>query len=140
VASVLEHLRQRRIPLIVELDDNLFLKSREDRQYGRHLESLARLLEAASLVTVSTEQLRDALSERSENIVVVPNALDEQLWLPSQRRTQPGPGTRLLFVGTRTHADDLALLRPVIERLRQEAGLDVRLSVIGGELEGAGQE
>jgi glycosyltransferase involved in cell wall biosynthesis len=118
--------------LVVELDDNLFLKGPGDEEYGPYLDGLARLLEVASLVTVSTEALRAALAERNENVVVVENALDEQLWLPAPH-PQPGPGTRLLFFGTRTHSKDLALLRPAIEALRREAGLDVTLFVISGE-------
>jgi hypothetical protein len=137
---LVDHLHRSHIPLVVELDDNLFLKDREDREYGSDLDSLARLLEAASLVTVSTRPLREAVSDRAKNVVVVPNALDEQLWLPPPQRDEPGPGTRLLFFGTRTHADDLVLVRPVIEHLRREAGLAVRLFVIGGEDKGEGQD
>jgi glycosyltransferase involved in cell wall biosynthesis len=93
----------------------------------------------ASLVTVSTEALRAALAERNENVVVVENALDEQLWLPVPH-PKPGPGTRLLFFGTRTHSKDLALLRPAVEALRRDAGLDVTLFVISGESRGEGQD
>jgi Glycosyl transferases group 1 len=139
VEPLITRLRNRRIPLVIEVDDNLFLKDRADPEYGPYLESLARLVDAASLVTVSTDALRTALSDRAKTVVVVPNALDEQLWLPPAER-EPGSGTRLLFVGTRTHAEDLALLRPVLERLRQERSLNVSLFVIGGEREGDGQE
>jgi glycosyltransferase involved in cell wall biosynthesis len=139
VEPVVKRLRRRGTPLVVELDDNLFLKGSEDEEYGRYLDGLARLLESARLVTVSTEPLRAALAERNENVVVVENALDEQLWLPAPR-PRPGPGTRLLFFGTRTHSKDLALLRPAIEALRRDAGLDVTLFVISGESKGEGQD
>jgi Glycosyl transferases group 1 len=136
---LVEHLRSRRIPLVVELDDNLFLKDPDDLEYGGHLDSLARLVEAASLVTVSTEPLREALSDRAKDVAVVPNALDERLWGPPPHR-ESSLGTRLLFFGTRTHADDLALLRPVVERLRHEVGHGVQLFVIGGEHKGEARD
>jgi glycosyltransferase involved in cell wall biosynthesis len=139
VEPVVKRLRRRGTPLVVELDDNLFLKGPEDEEYGPYLGGLARLLEAARLVTVSTEPLRAALTERNENIVVVENVLDEQLWLPVPH-PRPGPGTRLLFFGTRTHSKDLALLRPAIEALRREAGLHVTLFVISGEPKGEAQD
>jgi GT2 family glycosyltransferase/glycosyltransferase involved in cell wall biosynthesis len=39
----------------------------------------------------------------------------------------------LVYVGSRTHAEDLAMLRPVVERLRERRDIDIRLFVIGGE-------
>jgi hypothetical protein len=64
--------------------------------------------------------------------------LDERLWLADldSNDTPEHAGTaatRLLYVGSTTHAQDLALLRPVLEHLRSELGLDVELCVVGGE-------
>jgi glycosyltransferase involved in cell wall biosynthesis len=134
VEVLLSALRRRGTPLVVDLDDNLFLKPRDDLQYGPHLDSLARLLEAASLVMVSTERLGAALSGRTSRIAVVPNALDERLWRPPPPRERPAGAPRLLFVGSKTHGHDLALLRPPLERLARE-GVSARLVVVGGEPE-----
>jgi hypothetical protein len=62
---------------------------------------LARLVETAALVIIGTEPLREAISERARRVVVVPNALDERLWHRAPARGELGPGTRLLFFGTR---------------------------------------
>jgi hypothetical protein len=47
--------------------------------------------------------------------------------------TSASPTCNLVYVGTRTHADDLALLRPVMERLRRRRDVDVKLFVVGVE-------
>ena len=48
-------------------------------------------------------------------------------------RPAPRPRCNLVYVGSRTHADDLAMLRPVIEQLLEQSALRFRLFVIGGE-------
>ena len=158
----LDAVRQRRIPLVVDLDDDLFdVAGRVDSyDYGAHQASLERLVRAADLLTVSTGPLGRAMEERAARVAVVPNLLDEFLWFgdagaatgrvaprPSaagvaralravtarRRRVSAERTCNLVYVGTRTHGDDLALLRPVIEQLRQRSDLDVTLFVVGGE-------
>jgi GT2 family glycosyltransferase/glycosyltransferase involved in cell wall biosynthesis len=162
----LDAVRQRRIPLVVDLDDDLFdVEGRVDSyDYGVHQAPLQRLVRAADLLTVSTGPLARAMDERAARVAVVPNMLDEFLWFgaagatdgrvgrsPSPRgvagvlraakaRRRPasvGGTCNLVYVGTRTHAEDLALLRPVIDRLRHEGSLDVTLFVVGGEEDGS---
>jgi O-antigen biosynthesis protein len=164
VDDFLEAVRERRIPLVVDVDDNLFdVVGRADSyDYGAHQASLERLVRAADLLTVSTAPLAEAMGERAARVAVVPNMLDEFLWFggvdtvgaapasPRPRGTRSvraaiatrtrRPGRRtcnLVYVGTRTHADDLALLRPVMEQLRQRRDLDVTLFVVGGEERGS---
>jgi GT2 family glycosyltransferase len=160
----LDTVRQRHIPLIVDLDDDLFdVEGRVDSyDYGVHQASLERLVRAADLLTVSTGPLGRAMEERAARVAVVPNMLDEFLWFGGGGATDgrvgksPSPGgvaralraaarrrpasvastCNLVYVGTRTHADDLALLHPVIDRLRHDGDLDVTLFVVGGEERG----
>ena len=163
VDRFLARLVARDIPLVVDIDDNLFAIGSSDSnfdEYERHLASLERLLAAADLVTVSTDDLRDAIKDHVRRVAVVPNMLDEFLWFgaiptravaaptrswPAQRavtlRTRGRPrasasGSRtcnVVYMGTRTHAEDLAMLRPVLERLRHQSGVDIELFVVGAE-------
>jgi GT2 family glycosyltransferase/glycosyltransferase involved in cell wall biosynthesis len=145
VPELLDQAHSMGTPLIVELDDDL-LALDDDPAYGEHIEAIRALVGAAALVIVSTPALASALADQARKIAVVPNALDERLWfdpLPDGLDMLPNgdnPVLRLLYMGTRTHAHDLKLLRPVLTRLREKAGLDVRLEVIGGEAPGAGQD
>jgi glycosyltransferase involved in cell wall biosynthesis len=139
--KLVARLERRRIFLVVDLDDDLFATRSAAPEDGPALEGLAVLLEHAALVTVSTEVLRRRLVDRAKHVVLVPNMLDEQLWLRRRhRRREASERLRLVYVGTRTHSADLALLRPVLERLRDKCDLDVELHVVGGELESDGPQ
>lgn len=160
VEPFLEKIVVRGIPLVVDLDDNLFALEHADdsyNEYQSHLTPLERLVGAADLVTASTEHLREAMEGRAQRVEVVPNMLDELLWFgppalspPARTRSTrlvgrvPGLAAALgrrtarqrcnfIYIGSRTHAGDLALLRPVFDRLREHREIDSRLFVIGGE-------
>ena len=137
VEPFLDRIEAAGIPLVVELDDDLFSLGDGDPDYGRDLSSLRRLAQAADLVTVSTETLRERLPD-VRKAAVLPNMLDERLWfaepLPAKASSTSGQSLRMLYMGTTTHAGDLAMLRPIVESLRRDAGIDATLSVIGGEL------
>jgi O-antigen biosynthesis protein len=164
VDAFIDELASRGIPLVVDIDDDLLALEPGDgsyREYQSHLTSLGRLVDAADLVTASTEQLRDVMAGRARDVVVVPNLLDEALWFGptvpapwsraahwskrlagrARRRvaawSAPAPRRRcnLVYVGSRTHAEDLAMLRPVMEQLQEHSSIDFRLLVIGGEPE-----
>jgi GT2 family glycosyltransferase len=163
VEPFLEKIAVRGIPLVVDLDDNLFALEHTDDSYNEYqsdLASLECLTCAADLVTVSTEHLCEAMEGRAQRVEVVPNMLDELLWfgpppLSPPARTRSSWSTRLvsrvrglaaargtrparqrcnfIYIGSRTHAEDLALLQPVFDRLREHRDFDIRLFVVGGE-------
>jgi GT2 family glycosyltransferase/glycosyltransferase involved in cell wall biosynthesis len=146
VPELLDRAGSTGTPLIVELDDDL-LALDGDPEYGRHVEAIRALVGEATVVTVSTPALAASLADLARKVTVIRNALDERLWfgpLPADVEPAPadrgGAAVRVLYMGTSTHAGDLALLKPVLSRLRDDAGLDVRLEVIGGEIPGAGQD
>jgi GT2 family glycosyltransferase/glycosyltransferase involved in cell wall biosynthesis len=138
-------LRDREIPLVLDLDDHLLLKGPDDADYGPHHESLTQALDAARLVLVSTPQLARALGERIGRVAVVPNLIDERLFLagveqrPRAARARGRP-LQIVYVGSSTHARDLALLRPVLAALQREHPGRFELNVVGVELPGAGQD
>ncbi|MGH8935808.1 MAG: glycosyltransferase [Acidimicrobiia bacterium] len=146
VGAFIERTQACGVPILVDLDDNL-LELPEGgtsaRSYGYRGESLKQLLGAARLLTVSTEALREAYSPYARDVVVIPNALDERVWFGLDIAAPPadrGRSINLLYMGTNTHSEDLALFRPVLDSLRVDHGLDVRLFVIGGEPQGPDQE
>ena len=144
----LEAVATKGVALVVDLDDDLFALDQSNGSFPEYEGSLAaldRLLAAADLLIVSTEALRSSMASRARRIEVVPNMLDELLWFgdngirePSRRRRRV-PRCELLYVGTTTHARDIAILRPVLALLR-ERGVRARLSVVGGEPDGGPSE
>jgi O-antigen biosynthesis protein len=133
--------------LIVDLDDNLLdLSGRDDlaSEYEAASVALGKLIAVADLVTVSTRALAGALADRAQQVKVVPNQLDDILWFGSTPEVEglvqrASNELHLLYMGTFTHADDLAILRPTLDILRSR-GLRPVLTVIGGEREGEDQE
>jgi GT2 family glycosyltransferase/glycosyltransferase involved in cell wall biosynthesis len=158
LGEFLGRVRRRNIPLVVDVDDNLFALEATDERYAEyeaHLTSLKELIGAADLVTVSTEVLREVMEDHSARAALVPNMLDEFLWfgdspsahrMPVRVRAREWLGSgrdivqsfrrdhcNLVYIGTKTHAEDLAILRPVMRRLREQHEIDFTLLVIGGE-------
>jgi hypothetical protein len=140
-------LAERGTPLVLDLDDHLLIRAGDDPDYARHRDSLALLIEAASLVLVATEPLREALQGQAHAIAVIENLLDEQLFLAGieQRpRGRPRSGAdrpmQAVYVGSPTHARDLAVLRPVFDELARTAPGEFELNVVGAEPPGPGQD
>jgi glycosyltransferase involved in cell wall biosynthesis len=141
----LEALQDRGVPLVLDLDDHLLLKGTADAEYDAHQRSLARALDAARLVLVSTTLLGDLLAGRTSRVAVVPNLIDERLFLSGVQRRPETAGAdprslRIVYVGSSTHAHDLALLRPVMVALDREHPGRFALNVVGGEPAGADQD
>ena len=129
--------RQRGTRLIFDLDDNLLdLEGHGERaSYEAMSESVRVSIELADEVWTSTSRLAArAARETRAAVNVLPNALDPELWEPVQRSApvQRGGGPlRLLYMGTRTHDADFALLEQALIRLQSERPGCFELSVIG---------
>lgn len=138
VEKFLSRLEERDIPLAVDLDDNLLeVDHTIDAEYGEYVPYMRRLTTAASIVTVSTPTLAEIVNQYSDHTLLLPNNLDETIWFDDEDAVGPaaldGAKLRLLYMGTTTHAEDLSLLRPAIEELRDALEMDVDLVVVGGE-------
>ena len=132
----LDDIDARHLPLVLDLDDHLLLKQLDDEQYGAHHTPIRALLESAALVTVSTPALAEAIAPLARRVEVVPNAIDEQLFLSGLHRppfvAPPAEGpVRLVYIGSTTHAEDLELLRPVMAELHARAPGRYELEVVG---------
>jgi glycosyltransferase involved in cell wall biosynthesis len=142
--KLLASLRERDTPLVLELDDHLLAKGHLDRDYGAHQDSLAALIAAAELVLVSTDALALALQDRARAIAVVPNLVDERLFLagvrePPRAAEQRFGAVQLVYVGSPTHARDLELLMPVLAELERRRPGGFELNVVGVEPPGPDQ-
>lgn len=138
--DVIAAVRAAGVRLVVELDDDLLHPEAAGRMgLGAHAHAEVRrgmitLLRGADAVTVSTQQLQSVVAAYTRaTCVVVPNALDPRLWL---RGNRPFPAssespTRILYMGTKTHREDLMLLRDVVPELQHALGRPVILDVVG---------
>lgn len=133
--SLVEDLHRRRIPLIYTLDDN-FLDLNTTRPWEPLPSSELRnivmyLARNADGIIASTEALGQRFARLSNNIVVVPNAIDERLFGPPVRPARSSGPLTIGYMGTRTHERDLMMiLRPLRGVLRRHR-TKLRLELVG---------
>lgn len=139
--ALLQGLERRGIPLVVDLDDDFSAMSErqiEAGDYSARLEALDRVLAGSKEVWFSTYQLAARHDEVLDRAVVVRNAIDPKLWRDWRRvcPTEEGGKTRFLYMGTGTHAEDFATIRPHLEALwrQREGQFDVTLIGVADEV------
>ncbi len=133
---VLSRCRQKGVPVVYELDDNLLDLHRDtpwETYPGDSLRGVvAFLVRQADGVVVSTKALAERLLGLRGGVLVVPNALDERLFGSVPESREPGSSVTIGYMGTLTHEADLRMvLAPLRALLRRHAGR-VRLELVGG--------
>lgn len=128
--------------VIYEIDDDLFASDFEmSSSFPKSVrDAMSYVVRQADLVICSTEPLAERLRAMNERTVVIPNRLSRELWLsqgvPAFDRPDEGP-VRVLYMGTRTHEEDLALVKDAWRKIKKKYGDAVELDIIGGVPEGA---
>lgn len=84
-------------------------------------ERLKYALTRCDRMVVSTEFLAESYRHLVSDIKVVPNCLEQKLWLPLYSRKRTSEKPRIGWAGGSTHQDDLILLKEIIEQTRNEA-------------------
>lgn len=138
--GVVARARQRGARLVFEVDDDFVTDEARKRllaaEYDEaRLDAVRRMAGEADVVIVSTERLAETMRQFARSTVVVPNELDPAIW-PSPPSAAAGSRddadeTRVVYVGSATHALDLALLRPVFDGLTDSHGRPIVLEVVG---------
>lgn len=131
--------------LLYEIDDDLLDTQRLHVQHhAADVEAAAakvRFLSShADVVHVSTEVLAERLRPFNQQVRVIPNALDANLWRLCEPRAhdhgpfrrQPNGPVRIGYIGTPTHDEDLDLVTDVMRTIEAKYGTVVEIEVIGG--------
>ena len=129
------------IPIVYDLDDLLFNlpETHPERQAMDYTAALMPMLSAlmqADLVTVSTGKLKETLLDFNENIQVLPNYLDDNLWRLREPH-KPGADDEPViigYMGSASHMPDLEMIAPVLLELLAKYGERLLLQVWGTEL------
>lgn len=109
-------------PVVMEIDDNILSCPSYNPAYGTYdpNNSTRRLtiqqMREADAVFVTTPYLKEIYSEFNDNIYVLPNSIDFELWGKAPRRVNKGKIT-IGWVGGANHNDDLLIIEPAIEYL-----------------------
>lgn len=124
-AQLVTTLRQKGIKFLYTLDDNL-VDLHLDQPWKQSVTDNQRMvvryfIREADGVIVSTENLRTRFLPLNNNIIVVPNALDERLFsAPKVHNVAPSERVTIGYMGTFTHSADLMMiLQPLREVMRR---------------------
>ncbi|MDY0301718.1 MAG: glycosyltransferase [Trichlorobacter sp.] len=117
-AHFLEFLCSLDKPVIFEIDDLLTQIPASNPSYGLGVIStphIYELVRKCAAVTVSTPELKSHFSSYSNNVYVLPNLLDSDLW---ETPSPPSFGPIVIgYAGGKTHATDISLLEEVLEAI-----------------------
>jgi glycosyltransferase involved in cell wall biosynthesis len=82
-------------------------------------------------VTVSTQALCQLLKAFNRNVVVLPNFHDINVWSANEIPQHKSSTVKILYMGTRTHQADFALVENALLRLKENYGEKVEIEVVG---------
>jgi len=124
--------------LAVDIDDAFHLMDESHPQfheYSDRIDALICLLEASSMIWCSTDALRESLDDsQAKKATVLPNTIDPRLWRRYKKghhSARVGGSLEILYMGTATHAPDLDMILPSLERLASEHPMSFRFTTIG---------
>jgi GT2 family glycosyltransferase/glycosyltransferase involved in cell wall biosynthesis len=140
--KLLDFARKRSAKLVFDLDDNLLevpTDHPDTLTYQNRAKIVKELVSESSSVWVSTEYLKNCVKDFNSHVVVIPNALDDRIWLANNGKEGllPCPGSwtdgpvKILYMGTKTHDKDFDLIRPVFRELFHKWGNTFQLDVLG---------
>lgn len=107
--EIIEMAKRMKKPVWVDTDDNyLAIPETNPRHNDYHVEGRQFLIEdcirLADVVSVSTQAIADTYQKINQNVVVIPNAYDETMFSPPEKRS---PEKIVLFRAGDTHRQNL---------------------------------
>ena len=122
IALALAIREQYNIPIVYEIDDNIYDVSENSPSYqywykGSPLIEVAEMfMKNVDAITTTTDELKRVYSHLNDNIYVLPNCQDPDSW-EGLRRPQQEDKIVIGWAGGYTHYDDLKLIAPAIKRV-----------------------
>lgn len=133
-ADLLDRILASSKPVVYECDDLLTSIPATSPYRGEsdiirpYVQELMRRVDA---VVVSTPALAAAYSDWAERVLILPNFIDRQHWLPAE----PADDEPVVigYCGTDSHAHDLELIRPALFEIARRYGERVLFKFVGYE-------
>jgi glycosyltransferase involved in cell wall biosynthesis len=136
--KIIEFAHKEGKPVVFDLDDLLFClpENHPDRQsaaFGSSLLPMFQLLMEADLVSVSTPKLRDFVMNYNDNVAVLPNYFDDNLWQlkPPVLKTSEHETLTIGYMGGNSHKPDLEYITPVLLDLSKRYPKKIRFQFWG---------
>lgn len=116
---LVEYCKKNSVRVVFDTDDALDLVPRDNLNYAglqQVLPAYEFLLQAADIVTTTTETLAAHLRKWNSNVAVIPNSVDPEEWTPQPRTGE----TRIGWTGSPTHFNDLPIALDAIRELQKK--------------------
>ena len=145
IGALIDHCRERRIPVVFDIDDLVFDASRIDllrvtatfgpEDFSRtcsFIERTRQTMLACDAVTVSTFALAAEVRALGMPAYVLPNTIAASTWAIAEKSREPRrPAVTIgYFSGTKTHESDFAVCAAAVRRLLS-TNADARLLIVG---------
>ncbi len=102
-------LQKLGVKIVYDIDDNIIYQN----------PILKQIIKEVSIVTVSNEYLKQIIKNYNQNIKVIPNYLDKEMWFGFNREIfnfdKKNKNKQFVFIGTPTHRNNLALIKEDIK-------------------------
>jgi len=139
-AELVKRARADGTCIIYSIDDNLLdLQPEGFNRWPFTTEELMAVryfAREADGIIVTTDLLRNRLARLNDNIFVVPNALDEQLWSAerfTERHASNSNKRKVIgYMGTHTHDADMMMILQALRVILRRYSQQVELQLIGG--------
>lgn len=124
---------QFQAPFVFEIDDNIYDVAKSSIAYQHWYPGSPRILvvellmREANAITVTTENLKELYSKFNDNIFVLPNMQDPEIWDVKKNKSK---NFTIGWAGSATHYDDLKMIWKPIKRFLYNHK-DARFKVVG---------
>jgi len=130
-------LKKNTIKIIFDIDDDLLNIDKTHVEYERYTKlktTLEFLISKSDLITVSTKFLKQQLDKYNNNIIIIPNTL-MKLWdypyNKNIKKLKSKEKIKIGYFGTRSHGNDLLLIKTAISNVRNQIKKEIIVETIG---------
>jgi len=125
-------------PIVYEIDDLLFKMPLDHSHRREYVDVLVPMLSAvlnADMVTVSTSELLDFMSQLNPNTRMINNYLDDSVWEIKQIAEVPKDCNSVVigYMGGETHQLDIQVITPTLLKILQGYSGSVKINIWGGK-------
>jgi hypothetical protein len=118
-AQIVMQAQMLGLPVVVDYDDDLTSVPKDNPTYSiyaapENKEAMIKSIQNATIVTVSTEHLKSKINLLNDNIVVIPNALDDACLKRRPFQKKENGKKTILWRGSNTHVGDILAYRDQI--------------------------
>ncbi|MDD5220547.1 MAG: hypothetical protein PHV11_08280 [Candidatus Bipolaricaulis sp.] len=120
VTDIIKTAKKLDIKIVYDIDDDIWnVPVHNPASVGNINATLQinELLKAADLVTTTTNKLKKILDKQNKNVVVVPNAIDPEIYtLDRNKNNYPV----VIYSGSASHWGDMLEILPILYKLKKE--------------------